>query len=191
MSIPLRQQSTKRTISSSASSRPRPAPTQQTAKPTPTNPDPRPPEGRWDRGSSRSARRYPFPNRQGPRPKIALDPAPQKYSWSARQKEEGPESRYRWTAPQEASNVPLATSLSVGCRGKNVFGSSQAHYSAQVSDRCDSGQNKKHMPFQKESKNLFLPTISIMPLCSQSAQSFHPLAIPGASARTPKSFLLK
>ncbi len=83
-----------------------------------------------------------------------------------------------------------STSLSVGCRGKNVFGSSQAHYSAQVSDRCDSGQNKKHMPFQKESKNIFLPTISIMPLCSQSAQPFHPLAtraeawqaIPGASA---------
>ncbi len=67
----------KRTCSSSASSRPRPAPTQQTAKPLPTSPEPRPPEGRRDRGRSRSVRRYPFPKRQGPRPKIALDP-PQK-----------------------------------------------------------------------------------------------------------------
>ncbi len=70
----------KRTGSSSASSRPRPAPTQQTAKPTPTAPEPRPPEGRRDRGRSCSARRYPFPKCQGPRPKIALDPAPQKSS---------------------------------------------------------------------------------------------------------------
>ncbi len=34
----------------------------------------------------------------------------------------------------------------------------------------------KHIHFQKESKNLFLPTISILPLCSQSAQPFQPLA---------------
>ncbi len=34
----------------------------------------------------------------------------------------------------------------------------------------------KHIHFQKESKNLFLPTISILPLCSQSAQLFQPLA---------------
>ncbi len=34
----------------------------------------------------------------------------------------------------------------------------------------------KHMHFQKESKNLFLPTISVLPLCSQSAQPFQPLA---------------
>ncbi len=78
------------TSSSSASSRPRPAPSQQTAKPTPTAPEPWPPEGRRERGRSRSARRYPFPKHQGPRPKIALDPAPQKSSWTARQKEEGP-----------------------------------------------------------------------------------------------------
>ncbi len=47
----------------------------------------------------------------------------------------------------------------------------------------------KHIYFQKESKNLFLPTISILPLCSQSAQLFQPLAtraeawqaIPGVS----------
>ncbi len=70
----------KRTSSSSASSHPRPAPTPQTAKPTPTTPETRPPEGRRDRGRSRSARRYPFPKSQGPRPKIALDPAPQKSS---------------------------------------------------------------------------------------------------------------
>ncbi len=68
------------TSSSSATSRPRPAPTQQTAKPMSTALEPRPAEGQRDRGRSRSARRYPFPKRLGPRPKIALDPAPQKSS---------------------------------------------------------------------------------------------------------------
>ncbi len=79
----------KRTSSSAASSRPKPAPTQQPAKPMPATPEPRSHKDRQDRGPSRSAGRYPFPKRQEPRPKIALDPAPQKSSWSARQKEEG------------------------------------------------------------------------------------------------------
>ncbi len=35
----------------------------------------------------------------------------------------------------------------------------------------------KHIHFQKESKNIFLSTISVLPLCSQSAQSFQPLAM--------------
>ncbi len=35
----------------------------------------------------------------------------------------------------------------------------------------------KHIHFQKESKNLFLPTISVLPLCSQSVQPFQPLAM--------------
>ncbi len=70
----------KRTSSSAASSRPRPLLTQQIAKPTPTTLEPRPPEGRRDRERSRSARRYPFLKHQGPRPKIALDPAPLKSS---------------------------------------------------------------------------------------------------------------
>ncbi len=66
--------------SSAASSRPKPAPTQQPAKPKPDTPEPLPPKNQQDRGRSRSARCYPFPKRQGPRPKIALDPAPQKSS---------------------------------------------------------------------------------------------------------------
>ncbi len=75
--------------SSAASSRPKPALTQQPAKPMPATPEPRSHKDRKDRGRSRSAGRYPFPKRQEPRPKIALDPAPQKSCWSARQKEEG------------------------------------------------------------------------------------------------------
>ncbi len=66
--------------SSAASSRPKTAPTLQPAKPKPATPEPLPPKNRQDRGRSRWARRYPFPKRQGPRPKIALDPAPQKSS---------------------------------------------------------------------------------------------------------------
>ncbi len=84
----------KRISYSSATSCPRPSPNQQTAKPVPTALESQPPEDRRDRGRSRSAWCYPFPKRQGSRPKIALDPAPQKSSWTARQKEEGPESHY-------------------------------------------------------------------------------------------------
>ncbi len=142
----------KSTSSSSASSHPRPAPTQQTAKPTPTTSEPRPPEGRQDRGRSCSAWRYPFLKCQESRPKIALDPVPQESSWTARQKEEGPKSRYLWTTPQAAINVLLATPLNSGCRGMCVYGSSRAHYSAQVSDRCDSGQNKTHRFSKREQK---------------------------------------
>ncbi len=145
----------KHTSSSSASSRPRPAPTQQIAKPTTTALEPQPPEGRRDRERSCSAQCYPFPKRQGPRPKIALDPAPQKSSWTARKKEEGPESRYRcyrWTTAQAASILPLATPLSAGCRGKFVFGSPRAHFSAHVSDLFDSGQNITHIFSKREQK---------------------------------------
>ncbi len=35
----------------------------------------------------------------------------------------------------------------------------------------------KHIHFQKVSKNLFLPAISVLPLCSQSSQPFQPLAL--------------
>ncbi len=143
----------KRTSSSFDFSRPRPAPTQQTAKPTPTTPEPRPPEGRRDRGRSRSARCYRFPKRKGPWPKISLDLAPQKSSWSDRQKEEGPESHYSWTTPQAASNVPLDTSFNAKGRGKCVFGSSRDHYSAQVSGRCESRQNKTHTFSKREQKS--------------------------------------
>ncbi len=56
-----------------------------------------------------------------------------------------------------------------------------------MSNRCDSRQNKTQT--FKKSKLRFLPPISILPLCSQSAQPFQPLAtqaeawqaIPGVS----------
>ncbi len=139
-----------RTNSSAASSRPKPAPTQQPALPTPATPEPRPHKDRQDRGHSCLVRCYPFPKRQGPRPKIALDPAPQN-SWLIRRinlawvsRPPGPESRYRQTTQQAVSNVPLVTSLSAGCRGKCVIDSPRAHSSARASNRCDSGQNKTH-----------------------------------------------
>ncbi|KAL1272004.1 hypothetical protein QQF64_031020 [Cirrhinus molitorella] len=66
----------KRSNSSSAavSSRPRTAPFTQPPKAAP--PPPAVALKAEPRQRSRSARRYPFPKRQGPRPKIALDPAP-------------------------------------------------------------------------------------------------------------------
>ncbi|ROL54791.1 hypothetical protein DPX16_23237 [Anabarilius grahami] len=66
----------KRSSSASASSRPRPAPAQQT-KPAPSTSQAAPPK---DRQRSRSAKRSSFPRRQGPRPRIVLDPVTPKSS---------------------------------------------------------------------------------------------------------------
>ncbi len=66
----------KRSSPAAAQSRPKTAPTQQTAKPIPAVSAPQPARTQQTQGRSRSARRHPLPKRQGPRPKIALDPAP-------------------------------------------------------------------------------------------------------------------
>ncbi len=66
----------KRSSSAVAQSCPKPAPTQQPAKPAPAVSAPLPAKTQQTRGRSRSARRHPFPKRQGPRPRIVLDPAP-------------------------------------------------------------------------------------------------------------------
>ncbi len=58
--------------SSAASSRTKTALTQQPTKPKPATPEPLPPKNWQDRGRSHSARRYPFPKRQGPR--VSLPP---------------------------------------------------------------------------------------------------------------------
>ncbi|KAL0173136.1 hypothetical protein M9458_033447, partial [Cirrhinus mrigala] len=63
-----------------ASGRPKPTPPQQPVRPASTAPSATAaaaqPAKAEPRLRSRSARRYPFPKRQGPRPKLALDPAP-------------------------------------------------------------------------------------------------------------------
>ncbi len=47
----------------------------------------------------------------------------------------------------------LPPRLALGGREKCVYGSSWAHYSTQVSDRCDSGQNKTHTFSKREQKS--------------------------------------
>ncbi|KAL0151578.1 hypothetical protein M9458_053095 [Cirrhinus mrigala] len=70
----------KRSSSTAAPGRPKSAPPQQPVKPASTTPSATAaaaqPAKAEPRLRSRSARRYPFPKRQGPRPKLALDPAP-------------------------------------------------------------------------------------------------------------------
>ncbi len=58
----------KRSSPAAAQSRPKTAPTQQPAKPAPAVSAPQPARTQQTRGRSRSARRHPFPKRQGPRP---------------------------------------------------------------------------------------------------------------------------
>ncbi|KAL0183526.1 hypothetical protein M9458_019222, partial [Cirrhinus mrigala] len=68
----------KRSSSAAASGRPKSAPPQQHVKPAPAAAAAASaqPAKLEPRQRSRSARRYPFPKRQGPRPKLVLDPAP-------------------------------------------------------------------------------------------------------------------
>ncbi|KAL0161520.1 hypothetical protein M9458_045245, partial [Cirrhinus mrigala] len=69
----------KRSSSTAASGRSKPTPPQQPVRPASTASSAAAaaqPAKAEPRLRSRSARRYPFPKRQGPRPKLALDPAP-------------------------------------------------------------------------------------------------------------------
>ncbi len=75
---------------------------------------------------------YPFPKRQGPRSKIALDPAPQKTSRTARQKEEGPESRYRWTTRKHSLLCLSPPRLALGAE-ESVFMDPHGHT---IAPRC-------------------------------------------------------
>ncbi len=57
--------------------------------------------------------------------------------------------------------------LSAGCRGKGVHGSSRAHYSARVSDRCNSGQNKTRIFSKREQKSAYHKHPTLMqPVCT-------------------------
>ncbi|KAI2654620.1 Platelet glycoprotein V [Labeo rohita] len=68
----------KRSSSATAPGRPKPAPPQQPARsaPSASAAAAAQPAKAEPRLPSRSTKRYPFPKRQGPRPKLALDPAP-------------------------------------------------------------------------------------------------------------------
>ncbi|KAL0176639.1 hypothetical protein M9458_028969, partial [Cirrhinus mrigala] len=96
----------KRSSSRAASGRPEPTPPQQPVRPASTAPSAAAaaaqPAKAEPRLRSRSARRYPFPKRQGPRPKLA------------RKEEEGAKSRNSRTTPQKASVEPPSTLLSAG-----------------------------------------------------------------------------
>ncbi len=83
----------------------------------------------------------------------------------------GRESRYRWTTSQAASIVSLNAPLSAGRRGKCVHDPHRLTLTPRFPTTVIGGQNKTHT-----FSNIFLPTISILLLCSQSAQPFQPLA---------------
>ncbi len=180
----------KRSSPAAAQSRPRTAPTQQPAKPAPAVSAPQPARTQQPRGRSRSARRHPAPKRQGPRPKIALDPAPPASSWSAGQEEERVESRHGRTAHQKASHEkPLCTPFSSGCRG-NCVCCYRVRTSALATVRCDSGKNKTQTFSKKKKSNFPLPSLtSALPPCSRPLEFIQPLAtraeawqaIPGVS----------
>ncbi len=167
--------------SSAASSRPKPVPTQQPAKPKPATPEPLPPKGRQDRGRSRSARCY--PKRQGPglrSPWIRRLRSPPDQPGRKRR---GQSLAIAGPPRKQPLMCLLSPRSALGAEKSVFFGSPRAHSSARASDKI------KHMLFQKESKYPLLPTISVLPLCSQSLEPIQPLAtraeacqaIPGVS----------
>ncbi len=157
----------KRSSSAAAPSRPKPAPTKQPAKPAPANPTPQPAKAQQTRGRSCSARRHPFPVRQGPRPRIVLDPVPPASSSSAGQEEERAKSRRGRTAHQTASLKPLLTPSNSGCRGKCVCCKNRARTSAHATIHCDSGKNKTQTFSKREQISSSIPHE-----CPVSVQSF-------------------
>ncbi len=101
----------------------------------------------------------PFPNRQGLRPKIALDPVPQASSWSSRQEEEGAKSRHRQTTHQTPSVMSPSTPFSSGCGWQCVYCRNCCEYEARVksahtNSRCDSRKSKTNI-FKKRANFLF------------------------------------
>ncbi len=161
----------KRTSSSSASSRPRPAPTQHTAKPTPTTPEPQPPEGahaRHDATPSRNAKdlsprslwilrlRNPpeQPGRKKRGPSLATTGPPRKQP-------------LLYLSPPRLT-LSAEDRVFMDPHGPTIVPSCPI---AVIADKI------KNIHFQNESKDLFLPTISVLPLCSQSAQPFQPLTM--------------
>ncbi len=94
------------------------------------------------------------PKRQGPRPKIVLDPVPLASSWSMGQEEERAKSRCSWTISQKASVMPPSTPFSYGCGRQNVCGKYCCEHwvlshSAHTASRCYSKKNKTQT-FSKE-----------------------------------------
>ncbi|KAI2644409.1 Platelet glycoprotein V [Labeo rohita] len=103
-------QKTSKAISAAASGRPKSVPPQQPVKPAPdtaaASAQPAKPQPRQ---RSHSAKCYPFPKRQGPWPRLVLDPAPPPSPWSKGQEEEGAKSCDCRTNPQEASVMSPST----------------------------------------------------------------------------------
>ncbi len=97
-------------------SHPKMAQTQQPAKALPpaAQPTAKPKPCR-----SRLARRQP-PKRQGPRPKIVLDPMPRASSWSTGQQEGRAKSCCSQTTPQKASVTPPSPPFSSECGRQSV-----------------------------------------------------------------------
>ncbi len=123
--------------------------TQQTAKPMPATPEPDLLGVGEIEGAH--ARHNATPSR------CAKEPGPRS-SWIQRLRSPPDQPGRKRRGPSFATagpprKQPLVTMLNAGCRGKYVFGSSRANYSALVSDRCDSGQNKTHTFSKREQKS--------------------------------------
>ncbi len=122
--------------------------------------------------NSSLARCYPFPEAPRTPPRNTLDPAPQKSSWTARQKEEGPESRYRWTTPQAASIVSLAAHLALGAE-ESVF---MDPHGPTIAPRCLTAvivDKIKHMHFQNIYSNSLARHHSVQWECSSPPRGGH------------------
>ncbi len=94
-----------------------------------------------------------------------------------------------WQAPYSSRIHSFASAAQWWVQRKVCFWFPHAHFSARVSDRCDSVQNKTHAFSEREQMSFSASCISVLPLYSQSLKLFLPLAkraeawqaIPGVS----------
>ncbi len=127
----------KRSSTATVSSRPKPASTQQPAKPAQPQLSQKSEPGLQRR--SRSAKRYPFPKRQGPRPRVTLDPGPQKLSWSACGEEEESVNSCRCQNPLEDRSQLFPTPLNASEWWRCCNRACPVNSVCAPNYRCDSG----------------------------------------------------
>ncbi len=118
---------------------------------------------------------YPFPKHQGPRPGTPWIRHFRNPPEQPGRKRRGPSLATAGPPRKQPLLCLLPPRLALGTE-ESVF---MDPHGPTIAPRCLTAvivDKIKHMHFQKQSKNICLHTISALPLCSQSAQPFQPLA---------------
>ncbi len=162
----------KRTSSSSAS---RPGPTQQTAKSMPTTRSPDLLRIGEIEGAHARHNTTPFRSPKDPGPRSPWIRPLRNPPEQPGKKRRGP-SLATAGPPRKQPLMCLSPPRLALDAEESIF---MDPHGPTIAPRCPTSviaDKIKHIHFQKERKNICMPTICVLPLCSQSAQPFQPLA---------------